>query len=210
MIKCGTCGDTDPNNFSKAFVERGTAGICKKCKKESDRKRYSEKCEEVKSNVKKYNQENKNQIKKTKAKWREKNREKIRNYMREYRKNGYNKIRMEKEKQRLLNEPEYAILKRLRNRILQALKNNYKTSSTTNLLGCSLEDFKKYFESKFIDGMSWKIFLQTDKIHIDHIRPCASFDLSKEDEQKKCFHYTNLQPLWKEDNLKKGKIYEKR
>jgi hypothetical protein len=40
--------------------------------------------------------------------------------------------------------------------------------------------------------------------HIDHILPCASFDLTKEEEQRKCFHYTNLQPLWAKDNMIKG------
>jgi len=43
---------------------------------------------------------------------------------------------------------------------------------------------------------------------MDHIKPCASFDLSKPKEQSKCFHYSNLQPLWAEDNLKKGSLYE--
>jgi hypothetical protein len=47
-------------------------------------------------------------------------------------------------------------------------------------------------------------FKNYGKWHIDHIRPCASFDLSKASEQKECFHYTNLQPLWAEDNLSKG------
>jgi hypothetical protein len=51
--------------------------------------------------------------------------------------------------------------------------------------------------------MSWSNY---GKWHVDHIKSCASFDLSKEDEQRKCFHYTNLQPLWAEENLSKGKI----
>lgn len=55
--------------------------------------------------------------------------------------------------------------------------------------------------------MSWE--LVGKDIHIDHIRPCCSFDLSNEDELKKCFHYTNLQPLWASDNLKKGGKYNR-
>ena len=47
-------------------------------------------------------------------------------------------------------------------------------------------------------GMTW------DNIHIDHIQPCASFDLEDPNEQRKCFHYTNLQPLLAEDNLRKS------
>ena len=58
---------------------------------------------------------------------------------------------------------------------------------------------------KFVSGMSWENY---GKWHIDHIKPCASFNLLEEDEQKKCFHYTNLQPLWAKDNLKKGGKYE--
>ena len=77
------------------------------------------------------------------------------------------------------------------------------------LLGCSVEDFKNYFENKFKEGMIWENY---GKWHIDHIRPCVSFDLTKVEEQKKCFYYTNLQPLWaKENHIKSGKInYESR
>ena len=46
------------------------------------------------------------------------------------------------------------------------------------------------------------------EIHIDHIRPCSSFNLTKEDEIEKCFHYKNMQPLWAKDNLTKGANYE--
>ena len=51
--------------------------------------------------------------------------------------------------------------------------------------------------------MKWEDVMN-GKIHIDHIKPCSSFDLSKPEEQKKCFHFTNLQPLWARDNLVKG------
>ena len=101
----------------------------------------------------------------------------------------------------------YRISKCLRSRILIALKRNSKSASTIKLLGCSIEFFKSYYESKFTKGMSWAKVMNGE-IHIDHLRPCASFDLSKPSEQRKCFHYTNLQPLWAEENLKKSDKYD--
>ena len=97
----------------------------------------------------------------------------------------------------------YALRSRLHNRIRMALKRNSKHSTSTILLGCEISCFKKYFMSKFKDSMNWKSFLNGE-IHIDHIIPCSSFDLSKTEEQKKCFHYTNLQPLWAKENLYKS------
>lgn len=69
------------------------------------------------------------------------------------------------------------------------------------LVGCNIEEFKKYLESMFVDGMDWGNY---GLWHIDHIIPCISFDLSNEQEQRKCFHYTNMQPLWAKDNLIKS------
>jgi hypothetical protein len=60
---------------------------------------------------------------------------------------------------------------------------------------------KGYLAGKFKDGMTWE---NHGEWHIDHIKPCASFNLLDEGEQKKCFHYTNLQPLWASENLSKG------
>ncbi len=60
---------------------------------------------------------------------------------------------------------------------------------------------KKYLEGKFTEGMTWE---NHGTWHIDHRRPICSFNLLDEEEQKKCFHYTNLQPLWATDNLSKG------
>lgn len=93
--------------------------------------------------------------------------------------------------------------KRLRGRIYVALKRGIKSDSTMKLLGCSIEYFKQYFESLFTDGMSWGKYMEGG-IHIDHKIPCKNFDLTKPEEQKICFHYSNLQPLWELDNLRKG------
>ena len=83
----------------------------------------------------------------------------------------------------------------------EVLKGNPKLKTTMKLIGCSIEELKQYLGKQFTEGMSWQNY---GKWHIDHIRPCASFDLKKLNEQKKCFHYSNLQPLWAKDNLCKG------
>jgi len=66
----------------------------------------------------------------------------------------------------------------------------------------SLDFLKQYLKKQFRPGMTWDNY---GKWHIDHIIPCCKFDLSKPKEQQKCFHYTNLQPLWAEENRKKGR-----
>lgn len=94
----------------------------------------------------------------------------------------------------------------LRSRLRKALKENIKSDLTMNLLGCSVEELKKHLESKFLPGMSWNNWMK-DGWHIDHIKPLASFDLSIPAQQLEACHYSNLQPLWAEDNLKKGNTY---
>lgn len=90
-----------------------------------------------------------------------------------------------------------------RKRMREALNGRRKSQSTMKLLGCSVEELKVHIESLFQDGMTWDNY-GFHGWHIDHIVPCASFDLSLPEEQAKCFHHTNLQPLWCFDNLSKG------
>jgi hypothetical protein len=114
--------------------------------------------------------------------------------------------------------PSYAMACRLRGRLRAALKqaglnpNKPHRKSTEELVGCSFGDLVTHIESKFTVGMDWDVFLNAgfSGIHIDHIMPCAAFDLTKEEEQRKCFHWSNLQPLWAVDNLSKGARYEGR
>lgn len=89
----------------------------------------------------------------------------------------------------------------LRRRLRHAIKGKIKTKSAKELLGCDILYFRTYIEKQFLKGMSWD---NHGEWHIDHIKPCDSFDLSDIKQQKQCFHYTNLQPLWAKDNLKKS------
>jgi hypothetical protein len=100
-------------------------------------------------------------------------------------------------------DPVFKLERNLRCRLWRALKNQKadKKYRTKQLTGCELLFLKGYLEAKFTEGMSWE---NHGEWHIDHIKPCCSFDLKDEEEQKKCFHYTNLQPLWAKDNLSKG------
>jgi len=98
----------------------------------------------------------------------------------------------------------------IRHRLRSAVKSMFtnkplkKTSlKTTELIGCSLDFLKKHLESKFRDGMNWNNHGLVGW-HMDHIKPISSFDLSKEEEIKKACHYTNLQPLWYYENIKKS------
>lgn len=124
--------------------------------------------------------------------------------------------RRKRHHERKNNDLQYAITKRLRGRVRDCLKSlvggHYKHKSSLVMLGCDLTFFKEYIESKFEYGMNWD---RLAYIHLDHIVPCSHFDLTKPEEQLKCFHYTNMQPLWEVDNLVKsymynGKMYPKK
>jgi len=109
----------------------------------------------------------------------------------------------EYQKKRYASDPGFRMKCLLRTRIWKVLKeqNATKMNKFDEYIGCTLDELKKYIELKFLPNMNWQNY---GKWHIDHITPCASFDLSKIEEQKRCFHYTNLQPLWAEDNLSKS------
>lgn len=136
--------------------------------------------------IEKRNQDREN-YNRTQREWRSQNKDAI---------NSKKRIR---EKERRDTDPVYRLRHNLSTRLYMAVQ--YKSCKTMDLTGCCLEDLKKHLESKFTDDMSWENY--GDR-HIDHIRPCASFNLEDNEEQKKCFHWTNLQPLWAKDNMSKG------
>ena len=106
--------------------------------------------------------------------------------------------------------PQQRFALSIRTRIRNAFKINSKTSSTESLLGCTMQFFRNYIENKFANGMSWDNYgNKKNQWSLDHIYPISKFDLTKEEEQKKAFHYKNCQPLWAIENFKKSdKILE--
>jgi len=120
----------------------------------------------------------------------------------EYRKKCIESV-VKRERKLLENDEEFKIKHLLRCRMRKAIKamNAEKYFNTLELTGCSIPFLKEYLQEKFTDGMTWE---NHGEWHIDHIKPCAKFNLLIEDEQHKCFHYTNLQPLWAKDNLTKS------
>lgn len=110
-------------------------------------------------------------------------------------------------RERYATEPEFKIMRSLRVRIKRVLRfqSAKKLRTTLELTGCSPAHLRAWLEFWMKPGMTWE---NHGDWHIDHKKPCASFDLSKVEEQRKCFHYTNLEPLWAEDNLKKGKVWQ--
>ncbi len=127
-------------------------------------------------------------------KWAEKNPDKIKKY-----RNKYESFRRD-------NDLNFKLRKSLRNRIRLVLNGSQKSQSTQELLGCDISFLKSYLETQFQEGMTWENY-GFYGWHIDHIKPCASFDLTDPEQQKQCFHYLNLQPLWAKDNLSKGDKY---
>lgn len=162
---------------------------------------------------KRYYEENKEQILKKQRETGYHNRyrklqavEHIRTYSKAT-KDERNRISKAKAYKKYLSKPSNRIAHAFRNSITRYIKVKKLRNTTKDFLGCTFEDFKDHLESQFTEGMTW------DNIgrggwHIDHIIPCAFFDLTKPSHQKLCFNYQNLQPLWESDNCsKKDRIH---
>ena len=180
-IKCSECGCV--------FEKYSSRYMCKSCNRDYNtinkeniklynKKRYESNKHEILKKIKKYHEINNQQIKKYIKQWFHENKE----YINEFNRKKYSE------------NINFKIKVTLRNTLNKKLKNK-KTTSSIKLLGCSVEYFKNHLEQQFLPEMSWEnhgIIWE-----IDHIKPCASFDLTDLEQQKQCFHYTNLQPLFK-------------
>jgi hypothetical protein len=149
-------------------------------------------------------EKNKENLKESRKKYRDENKNRMKQYWKEYADKNRERINERKRKREKTNN--IARLRRvLRHRIYDSIKNNHGTKAykTQQLIGCTVLELREYLKKQFKEGMTWENYGHKTW-HIDHIIPCASFDLTDPEQQKKCFHYTNLQPLWASENLSKG------
>ena len=182
----------------------------KEKKKQYTKKYYQKNKEKIKQYAKEYHLKNKEKLKKFKLIAQKKYYQKNKKYYSSYRCEYYriNKIKINKKDtirqvERYKTDTNYKITRILRKRLYYAVKN--KKFKTMELLGCDVKKLWQHLESKFQPGMTRE---NHGLWHVDHIIPCASFDLRCPVQQLACFHYTNLQPLWAIDNLKKGAKYD--
>lgn len=123
----------------------------------------------------------------------------------------YRRLRRE-QNARVMADPTKRLVKSVRDRTNKALvyakTRKQKGTSSMKYIGCTRDELRQYIEMQFKPGMNWDNYGRQRgrrrAWHIDHIIPIASFDLSQEEERHKAFHYTNLQPLWAMDNIKKS------
>jgi hypothetical protein len=192
LRKCKQCGiDKSPDLFSRNIqCKDGLRNICKIC--------YNK-------NMRGYNLTHPEIKKEQDRKYREKHRGELAIYIKKWsQENNYEKTSKRKEyKRKYCQLPNVKIKRNLSNRIYRAIiwAGGKKQLECKKYLGCTIEFLKEYIESLFMKGMTWDNY---GEWHLDHIRPCASFDLTAPVQQAKCFHWSNLQPLWAHDNISKG------
>lgn len=117
----------------------------------------------------------------------------------------FEKARYHRNKRRIYSlkmaSPQQKLKLRIRTRVYRVLKGSLKSAPTLQMIGCSIDFLKAHIESKFTKRMSWANY--GPYWHLDHVVPCAEFDLTKPEEQRRCFHFSNLQPLEAKKNWSK-------
>jgi hypothetical protein len=213
MKTCNECKQNKKiSEFNKDKSRKdGCSYKCKQCLKKTHHDLYKNNKEKYLDKSKKYYENNKEEHILRNKNYVQCNKDKSIKYQQKYFKNNQTKIREYKKSYvnyKYHNDEQFKIKILLRSRFSAALKNQniLKINSVLILIGCTVQECKQYLESQFNPEMNW----ENHGIvwEIDHIKPCILFDLTDIEQQKLCFHYTNLQPLFKTENRQKYNKYE--
>ena len=219
------CNECNVEKFVNEYHKRkngryGAFAVCKECRRKIAHKKWENNENNIREKNKEYTKKHKEQKLNTQKKYRENNREKLLEDRKTYYENNKEKEskrvmkyyfenkdyvlkrNVEYIKKRLSEDGYFRLKTYIRNRIRNflKLKNIDKKNKTFDIVGCTPQQLRKYIEKQFEDGMCWE--KMGKHIHIDHIIPLSS--AKTEEEVYKLCHYTNLQPLWATENLKKS------
>jgi len=186
----------------------GRNGITRTRKKISEQRKikHLENREQNNERKRNYHAQNREKLNQKSREYAKANVDKRREYKKKWRENNRNKLR-EQKMERYYFDDNYRLKHNLSNRMRLALHGADKSSKTMELLGCDIDFLHDYIEAEFTPEMTWENY--GTYWQVDHIRPCASFDLTDPAQQKICFHWSNLQPLKAIENQRKGaKIIE--
>jgi len=199
----------------------GLKTACKICRNRENREKYPKTKERAALHAKTYAEKHPEKIKEKFSNYYYNNHKEQKKRVREYyskpevkervkvyRESRKDIIREQRKIYRKNQSPESMLRDRLRKRfqkVIKRLKKGVEHCHYLDLLGCSIPELKLHLESLFTEGMNWDNHgFYENRWNIDHIIPLSKFNLFDLEEQKKAFHYTNLQPLWAVDNFKKG------
>jgi len=147
---------------------------------------------------------NKERIDEVQRKWYLKNRERIKIYTKEWRlKNKEHRQKWQNNKVR--TDPNFRLTRNLRSRVRRMLKGISKSTHTMELVGCTIKELWIHLES----CPTWEPWMTRENYgaggwDVDHIKACAKFDQTNPEQQRICFHWSNLQPMEHIANIKKG------
>jgi hypothetical protein len=199
------------SNTTRATTQQLTSGSIKSCgclKKEREFSGYCSKCKQTKPETEFYKSKNpaskcgrasicKLCRKQTQDKWRKNNFMYNKDYSKEWRKKN-----PQYDSNREQEDLQHKLKRRLRSRLHDAVKWNYKVGSAVADLGCSIGEFKLYIENQFYDRkdetkMTWDNY---GEWHLDHVQPLCSFNLEDRTEFLEACSWLNIRPLWAEEN----------
>lgn len=208
LRQCKTClQEKALDDFYKSKEGAVKSRQCKACTCARTRKYASERKEKYAEYGRNHRKQNPEAAYKASKKWNEANREKRNKIMRNYRANNseYHLAWSRDYLKKRLEDPSFRAVDRARTRLKFIMRGRHKHKASRKLLGCSPAQLRAHLESLWLPGMSWDNY-GLYGWHIDHKIPCSAFDLTQPAQVEQCFHYTNLQPLWAEDNLRKGGV----
>jgi hypothetical protein len=220
MKTCTSCGETKPTTefYRSAACADGFQYHCKACDREKNRRWYKANPDKNRENSRRHHEENQEKINERRRqffaanrekenerrrRWNEDNREKRREYLRQYRKKNGWKDR-EYARNRCQTDPAFRAASMFRTRFREWFKARglKKNRRVLDAVGCTPEELVRHLESQFDPGMTRENW-SADGWHIDHIIPIASAGDDIEG-MTRLWHFSNLRPLWAQDNLRKG------